>query len=91
MHYADVWEAIADSIGDEPAIIQGDREVSWSHYDERAARVTACLTDQGLETDAKVGMLMYNCPEYAETQFGALKGRFSPINVNYRYLDDELR
>ncbi len=91
MHYADVWEAVADAIGDQPAVIQGDREVSWSDYDVRAARVTACLADQGLDVDAKVGMLMFNCPEYAETQFGALKGRFSPINVNYRYLDDELR
>ena len=35
-------------------------------------------------------MFMYNCPEYAETQFAALKMRAVPVNVNYRYLDDEL-
>ena len=35
-------------------------------------------------------MYLYNAPEYAETNFAALKFRGVPINVNYRYLDDEL-
>ena len=33
---------------------------------------------------------MYNCNEYMESQFGVFKIRGVPINVNYRYLDDEL-
>ena len=33
---------------------------------------------------------MYNGNEYLEAQFAALKQRLVPINVNYRYLDDEL-
>jgi fatty-acyl-CoA synthase len=33
---------------------------------------------------------MYNCNEYLEAQYGVFKMRGVPINVNYRYLDDEL-
>ena len=33
---------------------------------------------------------MYNCPEYLEVFFAALKIRAVPANVNYRYLDEEL-
>jgi fatty-acyl-CoA synthase len=35
-------------------------------------------------------MYLYNSPEYCETNFAAIKIRGIPINVNYRYLDDEL-
>ena len=33
---------------------------------------------------------MYNCPEYLEVFFAALKIRAVPANANYRYLDEEL-
>ena len=33
---------------------------------------------------------MYNSNEFMESQFGVFKMRGVPINVNYRYLDDEL-
>ena len=35
-------------------------------------------------------MYLYNSPEYCEANFAAFKIRGIPINVNYRYLDDEL-
>jgi acyl-CoA synthetase (AMP-forming)/AMP-acid ligase II len=89
-HFATIWESIADAVPDHDAIVQGDRRVAWGDYDERAARLAQAFLDAGLTVDSKVGMFMYNCPEYAETQFAALKMRAVPVNVNYRYLDDEL-
>ncbi len=38
-----------------------------------------------------VALLLYNGTEYLEGMFAALKLRAVPINVNYRYLEDELR
>ena len=38
----------------------------------------------------KVGLYLYNCNEYLEAQYGGFKMRGVPVNVNYRYLDDEL-
>ena len=88
--YTDVWEAIAKSIPDEPAVIQGNRTLSWAEYERRSAQLAAALDAAGIGHDAKVGMFLYNSPEYLESQFGAFKVRATPVNVNYRYLDDEL-
>ncbi|MCU1502036.1 MAG: fatty-acid--CoA ligase [Ilumatobacteraceae bacterium] len=90
MHFATVWESIADVIGDQPALVHGGDVRTWAEYDERAARVAATLVDAGLRPGAKVALLMYNGNEYLESQFGVFKMRGVAINVNYRYLDDEL-
>ena len=90
LHFADIYEAIADAVPDAPAISQGSRIVRWSEYDDGAARLAAALADHGLGHGSKVGMFMYNSPEYLITQYAAFKERMTPINVNYRYLDDEL-
>ena len=90
MHFATVWESLADTIGDETALVHGDVRRTWREYDERAARLAAAFTDAGLEPGTRVGLLMYNGNEYLEAQFATLKQRLVPINVNYRYLDDEL-
>ena len=37
-----------------------------------------------------VGVLMYSRPEYLETMVAAYKVRAVPINVNYRYVAEEL-
>jgi fatty-acyl-CoA synthase len=90
MHFATVWESIADVLPDRPAIVNGSVSRSWREYDDRAARVAAALVAAGLGPDSKVGLFLYNSNEYLEAQFGAFKMRGVPINVNYRYLDDEL-
>jgi acyl-CoA synthetase (AMP-forming)/AMP-acid ligase II len=90
MHFATVWESIADTIGDQPAISHGELTRTWSDYEHRAARVAGALAAAGLAPDAKVALYMYNCTEYQEAQFATFKMRGVSINVNYRYLDDEL-
>ncbi|MGB7879102.1 MAG: acyl-CoA synthetase [Ilumatobacteraceae bacterium] len=90
MHFATVWESIADAIPDHPAITHGDLTRSWREYDERAARIADAIDDAGLRPDSKTALYMYNCNEYMEAQYGCMKTRGVPINVNYRYLDEEL-
>jgi 3-oxocholest-4-en-26-oate---CoA ligase len=90
MHAATVFESIVDAIGDAPALIHGDVRRSWSEYDERSARLASAFVDAGLVSDSKIGMYLYNSPEYMETQYAGFKMRGVPVNVNYRYLDDEL-
>lgn len=89
-HFATVYEAVADAIPHLPAIIQGDRTVSWGDFDDRSARLATSFLRHGLTTGSKVGMFLYNSPEYLETQAAAFKIRGCPVNVNYRYLEDEL-
>ena len=90
MNFATVWESITDVIPDAPAITHGDLTRTWAEYTERAARVAGALDAHGLGHDAKTALYMYNCNEYLEAQYGCMKTRGVPINVNYRYLDDEL-
>ncbi|MEO7434397.1 MAG: AMP-binding protein [Candidatus Binatia bacterium] len=89
-HFGSIWEAIADATPDAPAVVQGMRRISWRDYETRAARLAQAFLDAGLGAHSKVGMYLYNSPEYCETNFAAMKVRGIPINVNYRYLDDEL-
>jgi fatty-acyl-CoA synthase len=89
-HFATVWESITDSIGDSPAITHGSVTRTWNEYDERAARIATALVDAGLKPDSKVGLYLYNSNEYLEAQFATFKFRGVPVNVNYRYLDEEL-
>ncbi|MFM8482534.1 MAG: AMP-binding protein [Actinomycetota bacterium] len=88
--FADIFEAHADSMPQAVAISCGDRDVTWGDYDDSAARLASAYAAAGLGVGSKVGMFMYNCPEYLITQYAAFKSRITPVNVNYRYLDDEL-
>jgi len=90
LHYATLWEAISDVMGDRDAIVHGDLRRTWSQYEERAARLAQAFIEAGLVRDSKIGMYLYNGNEYLETQFAGMKMRGVPVNVNYRYLDDEL-
>ena len=89
-HFATVWESIADVLPDYTAVVHGDRRFSWAQYDERAARVAAAYTAAGLGPDSKIGLYLFNGTEYLEAHFAAFKMRGVPINVNYRYIDEEL-
>lgn len=91
LHYATVIEALADTLGDAPAQIAGSKRVNWRDFECRAARLVSAFQDAGLGRDSKVGILLYNGVEYPETHLAALKMRGQPINMNYRYVADELR
>jgi acyl-CoA synthetase (AMP-forming)/AMP-acid ligase II len=90
MHFADIWESISGAVPDAPAVIQGSRRLTWRDYERRAAKFAGLIAAHGVGRSAKIGLLLYNCPEYLEAQFGAFKTRAVPINVNYRYGADEL-
>ena len=89
-HLATLWESFADAVGDREALVCGESRCTWREFDDRAARLAAAFTAAGLKTDSKVGLYLYNCNEYLESQFAAFKLRAVPVNINYRYLDDEL-
>ena len=91
MHFATAFETIADVIGDHPALVHGATRRTWTEYDERGACFANALRAAGLRPDSKFGLYLYNSNEYLEAQFGGLKMRAVPVNVNYRYLDEELR
>ena len=88
---ADLLEAVVDTVPDRLALIAGDRRLTFAELDERANRVAHYLRDVGVVPGQHVGIYAYNRAEWAETMIGCYKARVVPINVNYRYVVDELR
>eukprot|EP00581_Thalassiosira_minuscula_P036120 CAMPEP_0184455372 /NCGR_PEP_ID=MMETSP0740-20130409/23239_1 /TAXON_ID=385413 /ORGANISM="Thalassiosira miniscula, Strain CCMP1093" /LENGTH=235 /DNA_ID=CAMNT_0026827197 /DNA_START=37 /DNA_END=741 /DNA_ORIENTATION=- len=75
---------------DNPAMIHGDRIVSWPEMTARSNNVARWLLGNGASVGDKIGFYMRNQPEYVEGLAASFKARLTHVNVNYRYLDDEL-
>ena len=88
---ADIWEAVVDRVGDREALVCGDRRFTYAELEERSNRLANVLTAAGVGPGDHVGCYLTNGPEYDETMFAAFKLRAVPININYRYVADELR
>ncbi|HEY8215643.1 MAG TPA: acyl-CoA synthetase [Acidimicrobiia bacterium] len=86
----DVFEAVADAVPDRRALVHGERALTWRELDDRAARVASALRELGLGPGSKVALYLYNCNEYEEVSLATFKLRGVHVNVNYRYLADEL-
>jgi acyl-CoA synthetase (AMP-forming)/AMP-acid ligase II len=89
--FAEVWGTIAREVPDRPAVVCGDRTVSWAAFDERAARLASHLSSVGVRPGDRVAIDCTNVPEYLETLFAAFKLGAYPANVNYRYQAAEVR
>src|SRR3954452_10080532 len=91
---ASLLEAVTDAlVAVDPgwtALVHGERSLTWQEFDDRAARLAAHLARAGVSAGDRVGIALYNSPEYLETFHAALKLRAVPVNVNYRYREAEL-
>jgi fatty-acyl-CoA synthase len=88
---ADLYELVTDAQPDRLAIVAGDRRLTFRELDERANQFANYLTDLGVRPGDHVGIYAMNRAEWVEAMFGCFKARAVPINVNYRYVVDELR
>ena len=88
---ADLFEAVADAVPDRTAIVVDDRRLTFREVDERATRLAHHLAANGVKAGDHVGLYLYNGPEYVEGLFAAYKLGAVPINVNYRYVEAELK
>ena len=87
---ADLFEMVIDAVPEREASICGDKRITYAQLEERANRLAHYLSEQGVKAGDHVGLYMYNCNEYLEGMFACFKIRAVPINVNYRYVDEEL-
>ena len=88
--FATLWEALADEMPDETAIVAGDERITFAELDARAARLASALAERGVGEGSAVALYLYNCPQYLELVYACFKLRAVPVNVNYRYLGEEL-
>ncbi len=93
LHYnlADLFECVADAVPDRTALVCGDRRLTFAQTDERATRLAHHLLASGVRPGDHIGLYLYNGTEYIEAALAAYKIRAVPININFRYVEDELR
>jgi len=87
---ADLFEAVADAVPDRTAIVCDDQRRSYRELDEQATRLAHHLQSRGIGAGDHVGTYLYNGVEYVVTMLAAFKISAVPINVNYRYVEEEL-
>ena len=90
LDFASVWETISDIIPDNDALICGEEVVSWKEYDLRSSKIATALSEAGLSSNSKAGLYLNNSNEYLICQNAIFKVGGCPINVNYRYVEEEL-
>ena len=88
---ADLFELVADAAADREALVAGARRLTYAQLDERANRLAHHLQSLGVGKDDFVGLQMVNGTEYAEAMLACFKIRAVPVNVNFRYVEDELK
>src|SRR3954467_11485172 len=88
---ADLTEAAVDRVPDRDALITPARTLTYAQLEERSNRLAHALAERGVGPGDHVGCYMFNGTEFVETMYAAYKLRAVPINVNYRYVEDELR
>lgn len=88
---ADLFEVVVDAVPERAALVAGDVRLTYRELDERANRVAHHLVDAGVKPGDFVGIHAWNRAEWIETMVGVHKARAVPININYRYVEAELR
>ncbi len=87
---ADLFELTVDTVPDKPAIVCGDRRLTYRQLDARANRFASFLRRRGVGPGHHFGFHLYNGTEFVEGMLACLKLRAVPINLNYRYTVSEL-
>src|SRR4029077_15177067 len=91
VNLADLWERVADTVPDHEAFVYADRRLTFAEADARATQLANALAARGIGPGDHVACFLFNSIEYLEVMLAAFKLRAVPINVNYRYVEDELR
>ncbi|WP_339680754.1 acyl-CoA synthetase [uncultured Hyphomonas sp.] len=87
----DILDAVEPAMPqDAPALIHGDRIVTWPEMSARSNNIARALRQRGACDGAKVAFYMRNRPEYGELMAACFKGRLTHVNINYRYRAEEV-
>jgi acyl-CoA synthetase (AMP-forming)/AMP-acid ligase II len=91
LNIADLAEHAIDAVPDRVALICGDEKLTYAQLEERANRLAHYLIDRGVRKDDKVGLYCRNRIEIVIAMLGIIKAGAILVNVNYRYVEGELR
>src|SRR5580693_524417 len=90
LNMADLFEHAVDAFPERVALICRDRQVSYSGLDDEANRLAHHLAAQGVGPGGHVGLYARNSAEAVAALLATIKLRAVAININFRYLQQEL-
>jgi len=91
MNVAHFLEASARRAPERPALVFGDRVLTYGDLDREAGRVAAGLARAGLRPGERVCLHLANRPEFALAYYGCQKLGVTPVALNVTYAREELR
>ena len=87
---ADLIEAATDRVPDREILVCGPDRLTYAQLDARANRLAHTFQSLGLGHGDFIGIYGFNSARWVETMLAAYKIRAVPININYRYVEEEL-
>ena len=95
LNFADIFETVVDTTPEAAALVvrsaEGDDvRLTFAELDARVNRLAHALLAHGVGPGDHVGCHLYDGNQYVETTLAAFKVRAVPVNVNFRYVDEEL-
>ena len=88
---ADLFEHSADQFPERECLVAEGARRTYAQMDARANQLAHFLLAQGVRPGEHVGIYAYNSVEWVEALWAIFKIRAVWININYRYVEDELR
>jgi fatty-acyl-CoA synthase len=91
-NFGDIVDAVSDIVPPKaPCFVHGDRVLDWQSATRRMNNIARNLHARGAKPGDKVAFYMRNGIEYGELTGACFLGRFTHVNVNYRYKPEEVR
>lgn len=87
---ADLFEHAVDAVPERLALVCGEEQQTYASLDAEANQMAHHLAEHGIGPGSHVGLYARNVREHVVAMLAIFKLRAVPINVNYRYVDNEL-
>jgi acyl-CoA synthetase (AMP-forming)/AMP-acid ligase II len=84
-------ERFARFIPQRTAMIQGERSLNWDQFNRECNRLAHGLLRLGVRKEDRVAISGFNSIEWMEAYFASSKIGAVPVNINPRFVPDEVR
>jgi acyl-CoA synthetase (AMP-forming)/AMP-acid ligase II len=88
---ADLFEHAVDQFGEREYLVANGVRRTYAEMEERSNRLAHHLASSGVQAGDHVGIYALNRVEWVETLWAVFKLRAVWVNINYRYVEEELR
>lgn len=81
---------VARHIPEREAVICGEQRATYKHFDDKSDRFARYLRSVGFGKGDHIAIYAYNSIEWIEAMLACYKIGAVPVNINYRYVEEEL-